>query len=73
MGRVFILDELLKNKYYNHAEKIRPHRLMVRTRAFQACNPGSIPGGVTITESVSKQSSLNGEFCVILATFLSFI
>src|SRR3989344_3577275 len=26
---------------------IRPHRLTVRTPAFQAVNPGSIPGGVT--------------------------
>ena len=24
-----------------------PHRLTVRTPAFQAVNPGSIPGGVT--------------------------
>ena len=25
---------------------LRPHRLTVRTQAFQAWNPGSIPGGV---------------------------
>ena len=43
---------------------IWPHRLTVRTRAF--------PGGVTIAESASKQSSLKGEFCLISATFSSF-
>lgn len=44
---------------------------MVRTRAFQACNQGSTPCGVTIAEFGDQQSSLKGEFCVILATFWS--
>lgn len=31
----------------------RPHRLTVRTPAFQAVNPGSIPGGVMGIEKES--------------------
>ena len=32
----------------------RPYRLMVRTAAFQAVNPGSIPGRVTGLDSLQK-------------------
>lgn len=34
----------------------RPHRLTVRTQAFQAWNPGSIPGGVMITKKPATQA-----------------
>ena len=35
-------------KCYYATVFVWPHRLTVRTPAFQAVNPGSIPGGVTV-------------------------
>ena len=44
----------------NLTSSARPYRLTVRTPAFQAVNPGSIPGGVTY----DKRSALRQVFCV---------
>ena len=46
----------------------RPYRLTVRTAPSHGANPGSIPGGVTIADSASKQNSHFREFCVMLVT-----
>ena len=39
---------------------MRPHRLSVRTQAFQAWKPGSTPGGVTKTWDVFVKPERDG-------------
>ena len=41
-----------------HSGEARPHRLTVRTPAFQAVNRGSIPRGVNRAEKVRTRSGL---------------
>ncbi len=42
---IFQKNDILRSLSFGH--KIWPYRLTVRTPAFQAVNPGSIPGRVT--------------------------